>query len=187
MSCDHDATDSWSSFIGKMCTRPLCVFSCSLSHCQAVSMTFWPRPVHRHHAYAWGRFDCRDCRRLPPGLLPPAALWRFAAAALDGPVRDAAVLVSLLPHRLHPATWCQHGKGPLDISSFFPHLLSSLIHIYILPNVVNVCISFRLSTTSVFLTTQSSQFLWLKRTISWLTGKWHCMYLNLCLGLPIDF
>lgn len=107
MSCDHHADDSWDSSICTMCTRPSFVFSCSLSHCQAISMTFWPRCVHRHHA--WGRSDCRDCGRLLPGLLPPPALWRFAAAALDGPVRDAAVLVSLLPHHLHPATWCQHG------------------------------------------------------------------------------
>lgn len=151
-------------------------------------MTFWPWPVPRRHA--WGRSDCRDCGCLPPGLLPPAALWRFAAAALDGPVRDAAVLVSLLPYRLHPATWCQHGSRPLDISFFSP-LLSSFTYIYIymlsLPKFLNVWVSFRQSTTSVFITIQSSQVLWLKRTMSWLTGKWHYMPLKHYLGLPWDF
>lgn len=61
------------------------------------------------HHYEWCCAGCRGCSRLPFGPLPPPALWRFAGAAADGPLRNAAVLVSLLPHRLHPATRCQHG------------------------------------------------------------------------------
>lgn len=166
--------------ICKTCAIPLFLRSRSLSHCQAVGMTFWPWSVHRHHAR--GRVDSRDFGGLPPGLLPPAALRRCAAAALDGPVRDAAVLVSLLPHRLHPAAGCQHGEQPA-------HMLSALTYTRILSlsNFVNVWVHYRPSTTSVFLTIQSSRLLWLKRTISWPTGKLHYMHLNHYLGSPIDF
>ena len=67
------------------------------------------------HHYEWGCTGCCGRGCFPLGPLPPPALWRSAEAAADGPVGDAAVLVPLLPHRLHPATWRQHGMKPLQL------------------------------------------------------------------------
>lgn len=87
-------------------------------HVQSGRMTSWPLPVTCH--YEWCCAGCCGGCCFLLGLLPPAALWRLAEAAEAGPVRDAAVLVPLLPHRLHPATWCQHGIKPFT-HVFFSH------------------------------------------------------------------
>lgn len=59
--------------------------------------------------YEWFCAGSRGCSCLLLSSLPPQPIWRFAEATADGPVGDADVLVPLLPHRLHPATRCQHG------------------------------------------------------------------------------
>lgn len=80
------------------------------------SLSPWPLDIHLFIChYEWCCAGCRGCCCFLLGLLPSAALWRFAEAAVDGSARDVAVLVPLLPHRLHPATWCQHGMKPLQI------------------------------------------------------------------------
>lgn len=59
--------------------------------------------------YERGSAGNRDCGGLFPGPVPPPSLWRLQEAAAHGSLWHTAGVVSVLSHRLHSSTGCQHG------------------------------------------------------------------------------